>query len=140
MDRVRIDVRARWWIGAGVAALALALAACGSKNPGPSAGSGTCTPSGTSLTEIAQDLAFGGNLCAPANQAFTIAFDNRDAGIQHNIEIFKDQAMTQSVFKGDIVTGPVSVDYSVPSLAAGTYHFRCDIHPTQMQGVLIVAG
>ena len=139
---MRIDVRGRVWIGAGVIALALVAAACGSKStPSPSASTASCTPNGTSLSETAQNIAFdSGNLCAPANQAFTIAFDNMDAGTQHNIEIFKDQAMTQSVFKGDIVTGPASVDYSVPSLAAGTYHFRCDIHPTQMQGVLIIAG
>ena len=50
--------------------------------------------------------------------AFTIAFDNQDAGQPHNIEI-KDAAGAQ-VFKGDLITGPAKTTYNVPALAAGT--------------------
>ena len=44
-----------------------------------------------------------------------------------------------SLFKGEIVTGPVAVDYQVPALAAGTYQFVCTVHPN-MIGTLTVGG
>ena len=44
-----------------------------------------------------------------------------------------------SLFKGEIVTGPVVVDYAVPALAAGTYPFVCTVHPN-MIGTLTVGG
>jgi plastocyanin len=48
--------------------------------------------------------------------------------------------MTQSVFTGKVVTGPATVDYSLKALPPGVYHFRCQVHPTQMTGELIVAA
>jgi plastocyanin len=35
------------------------------------------------------------------------------------------------------VTGPTTVSYRVPALAAGTYKFFCVVHPT-MSGTLTV--
>jgi plastocyanin len=70
---------------------------------------------------------------APAGTPFTIHFDNKDAGQPHNIDI-KD-ARGASVFKGAIVTGPTTTDYSVPALTAGTYTFVCDVH-ANMTGTL----
>jgi plastocyanin len=74
---------------------------------------------------------------APAGAAFDLHFNNKDGGIPHNVEI-KD-ANNQSVFKGDIVTGPKETDYKVPALAAGAYQFVCSVHPN-MQGSLKVGG
>jgi plastocyanin len=74
---------------------------------------------------------------APAGAAFTIQFDNKDAGIPHNVEI-KD-ASGMSMFKGDIVTGPAQASYSVPALAAGDYKFSCTVHPN-MVGALKVGS
>jgi hypothetical protein len=111
----------------------------GSPPSGPS-----CGPSGsTTLQEAASALAFSEPcLAAPADKNFTIAFDNRDAGIPHNIHVFaadpSADPSAQSLFMGDLVTGPATVDYSVPSLPAGTYFFHCDVHPTQMRGTLQV--
>jgi plastocyanin len=73
---------------------------------------------------------------APADAPFTIRFDNKEA-VPHNVEI-KDAA-GMSLFKGEIVTGPVVVDYAVPALAAGTYQFVCTVHPN-MIGTLVVGG
>jgi len=44
----------------------------------------------------------------------------------------------KSLFTGALVTGPKTVTYQVPALSAGTYYFRCDVHPTQMFGTFVV--
>ena len=75
------------------------------------------------------------HLEAPAGQAFVLEFDNNDPGVPHNVEI-KD-AKGSSMFKGQIITGPAKAAYQVPALAAGTYMFVCDVHPT-MTGTLTV--
>jgi plastocyanin len=77
------------------------------------------------------------DISAPADAPFTIHFNNMDAGIPHNIEI-KDANGAQK-FMGDIVTGPIEVDYKVPALPAGTYQFVCTVHPN-MVGTLTVGG
>lgn len=95
-------------------------------------------PSGTVIQESALNIAFEvGDLKAPADQAFQIEFENKDAGIPHNIEI-KD-ASGAALFKGDIITGPAKATYNVPALKAGTYTFICTVHPN-MTGTLTVGG
>lgn len=80
-------------------------------------------------------------LAAPADVAFTINFDNQDAGVTHTVGIYdrdpmQDPNATQ-VFRGGRVTGPVLETYQVGGLTAGTYHFQCDVHPAQMAGTFI---
>jgi len=43
-----------------------------------------------------------------------------------------------SVFEGEIVQGPARVTSRVPSLDAGVYLLRCDVHPSTMFGALAV--
>jgi plastocyanin len=105
----------------------------GSATPPPSGGA----PSG-GATVTAQNLAFSPTeISLPAGQESTITFDNQDSGIPHNIDIFSDSAYTTSVWKGDLVTGVKTVDYTVPALDPGTYYFRCDVH-TNMTGTITV--
>jgi plastocyanin len=88
----------------------------------------------------AHNLAFStSTMQLTAGQASTISFDNQDPGTQHNIGIYQDAAYTNEVFKGAIVVGPSTFTYQVPALAAGTYYFKCDIHPT-MKGTVTVGG
>ena len=109
------------------------LAAGGGKPPA------TCEPSGTELRIAAEDLVFDlGCLAAPAGRPFTIAFDNRDQGVPHNVAIYTDETAAEALFVGEIVTGPTEVVYEVPALPAGTYFFRCDVHPATMTGTFIV--
>jgi plastocyanin len=103
----------------------------------------SCTPSGTRVGEVAKGIAFEKNcLAAPADQPFTIEFDNQDPGTPHNIHIYSaDLAKdpnARSLFAGEPVTGPDKATYHVPALAAGKYFFHCDIHPTQMMGGFVV--
>jgi len=101
----------------------------------PSAAGSTATI-GATLNISAQNIQFNTDqLEAPSGQAFVLEFDNTDPGIPHNVEI-KD-ANGESMFKGQIITGPAKASYQVPALAAGSYMFLCDVHPT-MTGTLTV--
>src|SRR5581483_9350433 len=112
------------WLGAVAVAAVVAL---GGPVARPAAaddmnmnGGATCAPDGTSLTLTAQDHAFDKNcLAVPAGQPFTIRFDNRDAD-RHNVAILPSHMSTDAFFRGDIVSGPKSITYSVPALKAGT--------------------
>jgi mono/diheme cytochrome c family protein/plastocyanin len=112
-----------------------------SASPGASGGaSGSPAASGggggAAVTITAQNIAFTtAAVDAPAGQAFTINFDNEDAGTPHNVDIM--DASGQSVFKGEIFPGVGTKPYSVPALAAGSYKFQCDVHPN-MTGTLTV--
>jgi nitrite reductase (NO-forming) len=101
--------------------------------------SADCSPKGTHLALVAKNSAFDAScLAAPAGKAFTIAFDNQDPGVPHNIAIYTDASAATALFTGDLVTGPKKVTYDVPALDAGTYYFRCDVHPTTMNGTFVV--
>jgi plastocyanin len=63
----------------------------------------------------------------PADTAFTIHFDNKDAGQLHNVEIKDGGGAT--LFRGEIITGPAVIDYAVDPLPAGSYSFICSVHP-----------
>ena len=78
-------------------------------------------------------------LTAPAGEDMTLQFDNDDPEIQHNWSLYEDEAGTQEIFEGEILTGVDTIDYAVPAIdEPGTYHFHCDIHPAVMKGELII--
>jgi len=102
----------------------------------PSSGGGGGSAADASIS--ASGLAFStSTLEFPADTPVTLTFDNQDSGVPHNVAIYEDQAYTQSKFTGEIVTGPATATYDVPALAAGTYYFKCDVHPT-MTGTVSV--
>lgn len=104
----------------------------------PASGPPPSGPAGspTTITISAANTAFStASLEAPAGVPFAVAFSNNDNGVPHNFDIH--DASGAEVFKGDIVTGPKDVTYQVPALAAGTYQFRCIVHPS-MTGTLTV--
>jgi plastocyanin len=94
---------------------------------------------GGALTVTAVNIAFDTDTIEiPAGEAFTITFDNQDAGVQHNIAIYRDDTLAEVLFRGTLVTGPDTVDYAIDPLEAGTYYFHCDVHPN-MNGTVVVA-
>jgi mono/diheme cytochrome c family protein/plastocyanin len=109
----------------------------GTASPSPSGSpSASEAPTGTVLEISAQNIQFDKTtLEAPADEAFQIAFQNNDAGVQHNVEIRDASGMT--VFKGEIFNGVDSRTYRVDPLPAGTYQFICTVHPN-MVGTLTV--
>jgi len=108
----------------------------GTPIPVASGGSGT----GSVLRETADALSFGtATLRAPAGTPFTIVFDNQAPGVVHNVAVYRDASAAEGLFTGDLITGPKTVTYHVPALPAGSYFFRCDVHPQQMTGTLVVS-
>ncbi len=79
---------------------------------------------------------------APADEAFTITFNNEDAGIPHNVQVFEGTATTGDTVwapkENATVNGGETAEYDIPALAAGTYTFNCYVHPT-MIGTITVA-
>jgi plastocyanin len=100
---------------------------------------GTEPPTATAdVTVVAKNVAFDPDtLRAPANQAFTILFENEEA-VAHNVSIYADEAQSEALFTGEIITGPGSTTYEVGALDPGTYVFVCDVHPAQMTGTFEV--
>ncbi len=114
------------------AALAFGLAACGSSgDSGPSGGGGDALPPGD-VVLTADNIAWDTDeLEAPADTDYTIVIDNKDEGVQHNLNI-KD-----TEFKTEIETG-VSAQVLQINLPAGEYEYICDLHPN-MAGTLTVS-
>ncbi len=103
------------------------------------------TPSSGKLTVTAQNIAFDVQCVqVPAAGTTQLVFDNKDAGVPHNIEIYTDESATTRLAgatgPGDVVNGPGTTTYQISGLKPGTYFFRCDIHPTQMVGTFKVSG
>ena len=110
---------------------------------GGGAGGGGQAAGGAVTTKVtASGLKFDTNeIDLAANKATSLTFDNQDAGVQHNIAIFKSSSdLTNPLFTGDFVTGPDTVDYKMPALKPGTYYFHCDVHPVQMTGTITLSG
>ena len=106
-----------------------------SASPGASGAPGaSLDPTAEVVTVTASGVAFDPTtLTAPADAAFTLSFDNQDAGIPHDVQV-KDASGTV-VFKTDVFPGAEKRDYPVPALAAGSYPFVCSVHPN-MTGTL----
>jgi plastocyanin len=99
----------------------------------------TCAPSGTALSIAAKEKKFDKDcLAAPADQGFTIEFDNQDTGVPHNVAIYDGPGSNQALFKGEVIVGPNTVTYSVPAQPSGTYEFRCDPHDDSMIGTFVI--
>jgi plastocyanin len=126
-----------WTFAPPTPAPAVTPAPSGVATAAPSVANPTDVPGGsTGVVVSALNIAFEQtDIAAPADAAFTISFDNKDAGIPHNIAI-KD-SMNMEKFKGDLVTGPGQAQYKVEALPAGEYTFVCSVHPN-MAGKLKV--
>ena len=124
--------RARWSAVPIGVALAVLLAACTASTPSPG------QPSGATDADVAitsRDLTFDvATMTVPADSPFSLQLTNLEAA-PHNIAIYQDSSAADDVFVGEVISSSAIV-YQVPALEAGSYFFRCDVHP-DMNGTLV---
>ena len=125
------------------------LTGCNSSSTTPSTGApttssaanpGTTTSAGVTINLTAQNMAFDmSTITVPVGAKVTVNFNNKDNGIPHNFAVYTDSSATTSIFKGQAIIGVTSTTYTfIAPTIAGTYFFRCDIHPTTMTGKFVV--
>jgi plastocyanin len=117
-----------------LATVALAAAACSSTTAtgGTAAPAAPADPNAPAIT--ANNLRFGESTVAvPAGKAFQLTFTNQESA-PHNVAIYSDASATTNLFRGEIFSSGSKVQ-EVPALPAGSYFFRCDVHP-DMQGTI----
>jgi cytochrome c oxidase subunit 2 len=119
-------------------------AANASPPPAPSASAGASgepPPAGgppADVTITAEAVQFTTpDVSAPAGSPITIHFENKDAGVPHNVKIFKGSIGGEVAFDGKIIQGVATEAYAVGPLPAGTYPFECFVNPS-MTGTLTV--
>jgi plastocyanin len=106
--------------------------------PASAAASPAGSGSASGLSLVALNITFDKlELSTAAGQPFTIAFDNQDAGVPHDVDI---RASDGTVLKEqEIITGPAQATYEYEPLEAGEYVFICSVHPVPgMTGRLVV--
>lgn len=78
-------------------------------------------------------------ITVPAGAQVSVNFHNNDSGIPHNLAVYTDSTAKTSIYVGQIINGVSSMTYTFTAPAtAGTYFFRCDVHPNSMTGKFIV--
>ena len=120
-------------VAGGLAVVAAPLQHGGEEEPGVVVA--LAAPEGAATEGFSPDA-----LDVPSDEAFTIAFDNADPAVQHNVVIFDGpDAESPSLFAGAVVTGPAKPQYAIEPLPEGEYFFNCEIHPTTMTGTMTAA-
>jgi len=107
-----------------------------SMTPAPSSAA-SAGPSGSTAPGLVTISAVGfkyeqESVTAPAGVPFQVVFENKDAGVPHNIALRLGGATGAELFQGTIFNGVETRTYSVPALDAGTYAFVCTVHPTMV--------
>lgn len=115
--------------GLALLVLAFTLGACGSASAlGLDAAPASLDPNSPKVS--ARDLAFDkSDIEVPAGTPFVLVFENLE-GASHNVSIYTDVSANSRLFEGKVFDGPATRWYPVPTLAAGVYFFKCDVHPT----------
>ncbi len=70
----------------------------------------------------------------------TVNVSNRDTGVAHNFAVYTDSTAARALpgAVGNNCAAPCSFSLSFEAPSPGTYFFRCDIHPADMNGAFIV--
>lgn len=134
-----------------VTAAGLIAAACGGGDSSedqtaqpslPSTAALTVTPgqaAGSALKVIGKDITFDKTELEANSGAVSVEFDNQDDAIPHNFHVFKGTGPSgDSVDLTKITSGPVVQTLDL-QIEPGAYFFKCDVHPNQMKGTLVVS-
>ena len=130
-----------------VAAVLTGMVACGgggstttqtTTSPGSGPPVGTTAPTSVTIDLVAENIAFNmKTITVPAGATVKVNFNNKDP-MAHNFAVYQNQTGggTKAIFVGEIITGPKTIAYTFTAPAAGgSYFFRCDVHPGQMNGI-----
>ena len=113
--------------------VAISISACAS---GGATEPTATEPAGPHLNVVAKDIAFDTTeLKMTSNRPTAIFFTNADSA-PHNIAIYPTKDANAGMFVGEIIDRGAIV-YDVPAFGAGTYFFRCAVHPV-MNGTVQV--
>ena len=129
----------RFLITATLVVLAAGLmSACG-KNSKTSAGTTTtAAASGTTLSLVATNFQFDqATLSATAGSATTYKVTNNGT-VDHNLTITDNADASHKALVNEDVKPGKSASKAL-TLAAGSYEYHCEYHPTQMKGTLTVS-
>jgi len=97
------------------------------------------TPTGSTEESIAAlNIEYSKDeLSLAADVPTAIVFENNDPPPQlHNVAIYTDDTYSEPLFQGETFSGPATTTYELPPIPAGTYPFRCDVHPGIMEGTI----
>jgi plastocyanin len=72
-----------------------------------------------------------------AGRPTVIRFNNQDT-VPHNVAIYTTPEAQEMIFQGPIIQGGSDTQDRFQAPPAGSYFFRCDVHPTQMTGTVVV--
>ncbi|HXH21664.1 MAG TPA: cupredoxin domain-containing protein [Dehalococcoidia bacterium] len=124
-----------------IAAVATAMACGGSSGSEGGSGAPSTGPASEARTAVqinAAALKFDTKtIVLPAKSDVTVSLRNEDAGVLHNLAIYKKADGTGKVFAGELFNGIETREYRFKTPEPGTYYFRCDAHP-EMSGTVKV--
>lgn len=115
--------------------MALVISACSTGTPPAPTAPLTAPPGGVLVRISADRLAFDtSQVTVPAGKPILIAFENKESA-PHNVAVYTDNSLTSPISIGETFSGPDTKAQQLGPLAAGSYFFRCDLHP-DMKGTL----
>jgi outer membrane protein assembly factor BamB/plastocyanin len=92
------------------------------------------------LELVAEDTSFDKDeLVVPAGSTVRLTMHNRDA-IPHTFTVYESDFVAEPIFLGESLIGPDAshtYEFRAPD-EPGEYFFRCEFHPTHMNGTFIV--
>jgi plastocyanin len=119
----------------------VAFSACSSASSsagGTSAPAATVNAAGTALVEIAKDNSFSPtSFLVPAGQAVTLTLQNQGSAV-HNWHVTDVKDAAGKDIATPLTDGKRTSSVTFSITKPGTYHFRCDVHPDDMKGTLVV--
>jgi plastocyanin len=95
------------------------------------------THAGTAFTVVAQNSTYDNTKLDAQAGDVTIVFENRDAGVMHDLHLQLLNDDSKVIGATPITTGPDTQELTV-TVAPGQYRFHCDVHPATMFGTLTV--
>jgi plastocyanin len=123
--------------------LSPALLACGygddETSPENTGQGGSDQQPSAQLEISAENVSFDRNLLvATPNEQVNLIFHNQDAGVLHNVSVYRSRGAEDVIYVGEMFVGVETRTYRFETPGAGSYLYRCDVHPDTMSGSFVV--